>query len=193
MAYLTEAEVRERATRITQRVQKSANQVLCEATAATDETFDVFLSHSSAEPEEILLGIRAMLEDRGLKVYVDKYSDPQLLPDKVTPETAEILRGRMHQSSTLLYVYSPHSKTSRWMPWELGFFDALKGAIGIIPVTHNQEETFKGEEYLNLYPYVDVATMVNTTEKRLWINKSYNVYALLDGWVKGTKKISKHD
>lgn len=192
MAYLTETEVRARAARITQRVQKSASRVLTEDTASAGQTFDVFLSHSSDEPEEILLGLKAMLEDRGLSVYVDKYSDPQLTPDKVTPETAEILRGRMRKSNTLLYVHSQHSKKSRWMPWELGFFDGLKGSVGILPVTRNQEEVFKGEEYLNLYPHVDIATMSNTTERQLWINRSADTYARLDKWAKGTEKIRKH-
>lgn len=187
MSYLTETEVRSRATRVTAHLQKSAN-VLDEALAA-EEVFDVFLSHSSAEPEEILRGVKGILEDQGLKVYVDKYNDPQLSPDKVTIETAEILRGRMRKSNTLLYVYSQHSKKSRWMPWELGFFDGLKGAVGILPVTLNQEETFKGEEYLNLYPHVDVATTVNGTEKRLWINKSQKEYASLSGWAKKTERI----
>jgi hypothetical protein len=193
MAYLTEAEVRARAARVTRHLHKSASQVLFEAAAAANETFDIFLSHSSAEPEEILLGVKSMLEDRGLKVYVDKYSDPQLSPDNVTPETAEILRGRMRHSNTLLYVYSQYSKKSRWMPWELGFFDGLKGKVGIIPVTRNQEETFKGEEYLNLYPHVDLETAEHGTEKLLWINSSEKVYANLDRWAKGTEKIHRHD
>ncbi|MGB8315870.1 MAG: toll/interleukin-1 receptor domain-containing protein [Aestuariivirga sp.] len=144
MAYLTETEILERAARITRPLRKSAGQILLEATASADESFDVFLSHSSAEPEEILLGVKAVLEDRGIKVYVDKYSDPQLTPDEVTPETAELLRSRMRCSNALLYLYSRHSQKSRWMPWELGFFDGLKGNVGILPVTQNQEETFKG-------------------------------------------------
>jgi hypothetical protein len=192
MAYLTEQEVRARAARVTQRFQKSAGRVLLEATAAlADEAFDVFLSHSSAEPEEILLGVVALLEDRGLSVYVDKYSDPHLSPEKVTRETAEILRYRMRCSNTLLYVYSQYSKKSRWMPWELGFFDGLKGSVGIIPVTRNQEETFRGEEYLNLYPHVDIATIKKTNRRELWITEAADTYALLDEWAKGTAKISK--
>jgi hypothetical protein len=127
MAYLTEDEVRKRAAPITRSLQKSAERVLSEAIASVNETFDVFLSHSSAEPDEILLGVKAILQDYGLSVYVDKYSDPQLSPDRVTPETAEVLRKRMRNSNTLLYVYSQHSRKSRWMPWELGFFDGLKG------------------------------------------------------------------
>lgn len=193
MAYLTENEVRARAGRITQRVVKSARQVLNESTAATNQKFDVFLSHSSAEPEEIILGVKALLEDRGLSVYVDKYNDPQLSPEVVTPETAEILRGRMRNSRTLLYVYSKHSKQSRWMPWELGFFDGLKGDVGVVPVTTSQEEKFKGEEYLNLYPYVDIEKAASSSDAYLWINKTLGNYARLDLWAKGAEIIKRHN
>jgi len=182
MAYLTESEVRARASRITQRIQKSASRVLTEDRASSSDTFEVFLSHSSAEPEELLLGIKALLEDAGLKVYVDRYSDPQLSPDKVTPKTAEILRTRMRQSKTLLYVYSQHSIKSRWMPWELGFFDGLKGRVGIIPVTRN----------LTLYPYVDRFATESGIEK-LWITRSQNEYARLYEWAMGSEQIRKHD
>jgi len=154
--------------------------------AAIDDAFDIFLSHSSAEPEEILLGIKAMLEDANLKVYVDRYSDPQLSPDNVTRQTAEILRTRLRQSQTLLYVYSRHSTKSRWMPWELGFFDGYRGRVGIVPVTQRQEGTFEGEEYLNLYPYVD--RVVNN----FWINGAFGEYAPLREWSKGTDQIRKH-
>lgn len=191
MPYLTETEVRERAARVTQPLRKTAASVLTEDRASASDTFDVFLSHSSAEPEEILLGIKAFLEDAGLKVYVDKYSDPYLSPEAVTRETAVVLRGRMRQSLTLLYVHSQHSTKSRWMPWELGFFDGYKGRVGIFPVTRYQEEAFRGEEYLNLYPCVDRATTRNGIEK-LWINRSENEYSQLYSWAKGSSEIQVH-
>jgi hypothetical protein len=191
MAYLSEKEVRARAGRITRHLIKSARQVINETTASANQTFDVFLSHSSAEPEEIILGVKALLEDRGLSVYVDKYNDPHLSPEEVTPETAEILRGRMRNSRTLLYVYSNHSKQSRWMPWELGFFDGLKGDVGVVPVTTNQEDKFKGEEYLNIYPYVDIAESKDSNNVYLWINRAVGSYARLDSWAKGTQKIQR--
>ena len=191
MAYLTEREVRARAARATRPAGKSARLILAETTESVGETFDVFLSHSSEEPEEILLGVMGLLEDRGLTVYVDKYGDSQLSPDKVTQKTAKILRDRMRGSNALLYVHSPHSKKSRWMPWELGFFDGWRGTVGIVPVTNNQEQAFKGEEYLDLYPYVDLATDTNTNERHLWINETADTYARLDKWVKGAEEIRK--
>ena len=192
MSYLTEHAVINRARSITKSFNKSASVVLSEDSALKDQAFDVFLSHSSHEPEEIILGVKEWLEDEGLSVYVDKYSDPQLSPDKVTPATAEILRGRMRRSNVLLYIHSRHSTASRWMPWELGFFDGLKGKVGVIPITSTEGEPFKGEEFLNLYPYVDIAKAGSTEKERLWVNKSSLVYASLTGWAKGTAEIKDH-
>ena len=189
MAYLTESTVRARAATVTELIRKSAGRVLSEARASANEQFDIFLSHSSAEPEEIILGVKSILEDRGLSVYVDKYSDPQMSSNNVSQKTAHILRSRMRNSETLLYVHSSYSKKSRWMPWELGFFDGLKGKVGVIPVTKSQEEDFKGEEYLNLYPYVDVAKKLGSDIDYLWITESSNRYARLDLWAGGSASI----
>jgi hypothetical protein len=41
------------------------------------------------------------------------------------------------------------------------------GVVSIIPITQNQEKTFKGEEYLNLYPYVDEELVLNTKHREL--------------------------
>jgi hypothetical protein len=188
MAILTEAEVIARSRTVSRSTQiyKSANE-----SYASVESFDVFLSHSSNEPDEIIFGIKGLLEDAKLKVYLDKIDDPQMSPARVTPETAEILRVRMRQSNSLLYVYSRHSTQSRWMPWELGFFDGLKGAVGVLPVVQSSQSVFKGEEYLGVYPYVDIAMITDTSKKNLWINRGIGEYADLAKWVKGTERISK--
>ncbi|MBN9586106.1 MAG: hypothetical protein BGN84_02915 [Afipia sp. 62-7] len=109
MALLTETEVRARARQMTTLRKSAAREILTE-TASAGARFDVFLSHSSSEPEEILLGIKGYLEDAGLSLYVDRYTDPHLSPEKVTQETAKILRGRLRASQSLLYVYSDHSE-----------------------------------------------------------------------------------
>lgn len=192
MAFLTETEVRYRANRAAKVVEKSLAQKILEARSSVDEIFDVFLSHSSSEPDEILKGVMGVLEDAGLSVYIDKYCDPSLSPEKVTPETTEILRQRMRNSLSLLYVHSQHSRKSRWMSWELGYFDGLKGKVGIIPVASDSQNTsFRGEEYLNLYPYVDIAQQKDSNTTKLWINDSVEKYALLVGWIKGSDEIKK--
>jgi len=190
MALLTEAEVLSRAARTTTLRKSTALESLTE-TASADATFDVFLSHSSNEPENILLGIKGYLEDAGLSVYVDRYTDPQLSPDLVTEATAEILRGRLRASKSLLYVYSRHSKLSRWMPWELGFMDGARRRIGIAPVVVLARDTFDGEQYLALYPYLDRATISGRDTSVLWINRGVGEYTKYADWVRGKQEITR--
>ena len=75
------------------------------------------------------------------------------------------------------------------MPWELGFFDGLKGKVGVVPVTKNQEENFRGEEYLSLYPYVEIDKGYRTEIDYLWVCESPSRYARLDLWARGSANI----
>ena len=43
---------------------------------------------------------------------------------------------------------------SRWKPWELGYFDAFRGTVAVLPLLDTEDETFSGSEYLGLYPAV---------------------------------------
>ena len=159
MAYFTKSEARSAATR-NHGLQKSAGmtsgRILKESVTAAkvSDTFDVFLSHSIADAE-IVLGIKQLLEESGLKVYVDWVQDAQLDRRAVTKETAAVLRQRMRQSKSLIYLSSDNSSSSKWMPWELGYFDGfMPDGVAIMPVLDNPTDTFKGQEYLGLYPIV---------------------------------------
>ncbi len=114
--------------------------------------FDVFLSHSIRDAE-LVLGVANILEKMGQKVYIDWVVDKQLSRDSVTKETAETLRNRMKQSSKLLYLATDNASSSKWMPWELGYFDGLKsGKVAILPLVDSVDSSFQGQEYLGLYP-----------------------------------------
>ena len=93
---------------------------------------------------------------------VDWIVDRQLSRDYVTPATAEALRNRMKQSSYLLYLATDNSTQSKWMPWEVGYFDSLKpNKIGILPVLDNAYSIFQGQEYLGLYPAISKENLRN--------------------------------
>lgn len=118
------------------------------------DSFDIFLSHSSSDAE-LVLGIKKLLEQRGKRVYVDWVDDPELDRSRVTKDTAARLRHRMRQSESLFYVATDNATNSKWMPWELGYFDGLKNdKVRILPVLLSANQRFDGQEYLGLYPVV---------------------------------------
>lgn len=188
MATFTEDTIRARAQATTLRAQKSAKTLLEEAATSLPTEFDVFLSYSSQEPIEVLLGVKEILKDYGLTVYVDKFDDPNLTPDNVTKATAEMLRKRLRQSKSLLFLHSESSKVSKWMPWELGYFDGYRAKVGILPVTKTSLSKYLGQEYLGVYPYVGKARDTEGKE-RLWIWEAESKYAVYPEWVKGKAEI----
>lgn len=153
MAFLTELRARSASpyqsrTLIEAELRKSA------ATSHSTH-FDVFLSHSHLDAQ-LILGVKMLLEAEGLKVYVDWMEDPQLDRSHVTVETAEVLRIRMRHSASLIFATSKSSSQSKWMPWELGYFDGFKpDYVAILPLVQTSSEDFKGQEYLELYPYIE--------------------------------------
>lgn len=150
---------------------KSSAQILKEDRQAIgdSESFDVFLSHSISDAE-LVLGVKRLLEARGLKVYVDWDTDAHLDRRTVSSETAELLRFRMRQSTSLIYLATDSATTSRWMPWELGYFDGLRnGLVAVMPLTDNENDKFSGQEYLGLYPMVTKDTYQNTTQKDVFV------------------------
>ena len=117
--------------------------------------YDIFLSHCSKDAE-LIHGAKLLLEQGGRRVYVDWIDDPQLSRDHVTAATARLLRDRMRSSRSLIFVTSTASATSKWMPWELGYFDGYRpDHIAIMPLLAAANSSFIGQEYLGLYPVVE--------------------------------------
>ena len=113
----------------------------------------MFLSHSY-DDAEVILGVKKIIEALGLSVYVDWIDDAKLDRSKVTKETAGVLRLRMRACSSLVYAHSPNTADSKWMPWELGYFDGFKEtSVWILPLVKDYDAEF--QEYLGLYPTVD--------------------------------------
>lgn len=164
MAHFTKDEARQAArSRVSRSYQFNAKSILeSEARSATSyENYDVFLSHSSKDAE-LVLGVKEILEGMGIKVYVDWHDDPQANRENVTVETAELLRSRMKQSKSLIFLATNNAADSKWMPWELGYFDGFSGgSVAVLPVVDYEGASFKGQEYLGLYPIVDKGKYVD--------------------------------
>lgn len=183
MALFTEGEIRGAAQTRQTRLQKSLNSILTEAARTNSTSFDIFLSHSSND-REILVGFGEAFRSLHHSVYIDNVIDPHLSPEDVTADTAERLRVRMRQSRSLLYLHTDNSFESKWMPWELGFFDGCKQRVAILPVVdHEGELDFFGQEYLSVYPYVDVAYARDKSGPYLWVNRAWNIYTRFDFWL----------
>ncbi len=172
---------------------KTATQIIQESRrAATDtEKFDIFLSHSIVDAE-LVLGVKHLLEQRGLNVYVDWKNDAQFDRSAVTPETADMLRKRMNQSASLLYLASEAASNSKWIPWELGYFDGLRGGhVAVMPLVDDPNDRFVGQEYLGLYPKVTQNSYKGTTKKDVFVENAAG-WATLDEFRRPTFSWNKY-
>jgi hypothetical protein len=152
-----------------------------EAREATSgiERFDVFLSHSITD-RDVVIGAMLYLRAAGLTVYVDWDVDKQLDRSKVDRATAETLRERMNHCDSLLYLWSKNAQKSRWMPWELGYFDGHNGKVAVMPLLPDDGSGYTGFEYVALYPTVDIATVagkhvatIDGIAAKSWIKPGY--------------------
>lgn len=158
MAYLTRAEAEAAAHRSIAGAYLAESELRKSAASPSYARFDIFLSHSFADAK-VVFGIKTLLEEDGLSVYVDWVDDAELDRRAVTPATAARLRARMDQCGYMLYATSETSSSSKWMPWELGYFDGRRGRVGILPIVSTQGSGFVGVEYLGLYPRVELAAV----------------------------------
>lgn len=175
MAYLTRGQAVAAARRAFGTVDLAESELRKSAQAPLTRRFDVFLSHSIGDAG-VILGIKELLEREALSVYVDWMVDPQMDRRNVTPATAARLRERMNQCGYLLYASSNSSSASKWMPWELGYFDGRRGRVGILPVVASVGDGFVGVEYLGLYPLVELADLMGGL-------KRFGIYSADRAWV----------
>lgn len=195
MALLTRPDLlRSDATEFRTKLASARAALLKEArTTPFSATFDIFLSHSSMHPQEVRV-IKARFERAGYSVYVDWVEDEDLDRSDVSPATAMRLRHRIESSRSLLVHATEGAKISRWVPWELGVADGLDKRTAILPVLADKRstDTYRGSEYLGLYPYVHFARAVGSRTVMPWVNRNARTYVRFQSWLKGEEPRLRH-
>src|SRR5688572_26869187 len=133
--------------------------------------YNIFLSHRKLDAEEVL-GLVRLIESCGLSVYIDWREDPELDRTNVTSLNAQVLRNQMGLCDALFFATTTNFTDSKWMPWELGYFDGKKGRVAIVPVVEDSDKfrNFHGQEYLGIYPYVEINKLSSYAEPIVFIH-----------------------
>lgn len=150
-----------------------------------DATFDIFMSYRGVDAV-IVLGLVKKIRKLGYSVCIDSEIDPQLDRANTSADTAETLKNRMNHCQCLFYATTTHYQESKWMPWELGYFDGHSGAkVAILPVSELSQPVYeyKGTEYLGLYYYVTFTT--HEGKGYIWIQKEPCIFTDLRSWLQG--------
>lgn len=181
MAFFTVDQARYAAQELRRATRKSDVELLREAKSTARESFDIFLSHSSRD-KELVIGAKKLIEDKGHTVYVDWIEDADLDRGAVDRQRANHLRHRMKQCGALFYAHTPNAALSKWCPWELGFFDALRQPerrVFVMPIL-GRGETYKGQEYLALYDTVDLDGWIRPARTQKIAVDTHNARLLAD-------------
>ena len=172
-------------------LNKSLDTILLESNQAYTQ-FDIFLSHSYLD-KEVITGVGIELGKMGYKVYIDWVIDQDLSRRQVNKQSVETLRKRISSCKCLYYATSSNSSSSKWMPWELGFMDGKKDKCAILPINTSgyTKQTFQGQEYLSVYPYV-VKELSDKNVNVLWIVETPTKYIDFDSWLIGRKPYERN-
>lgn len=117
----------------------------------------VFLSHKHDDLED-LKGVIGLLETKfNVDVYID--SRDKTMPKITSGETASRIKNRIKRCDKFILLATDGALESKWCNWELGFGDAEKlsnNSIALFPMCDNRwnESAYKGNEYMEIYPYI---------------------------------------
>lgn len=176
---------------LNEQVQKRVikDNFILEKRQVKDE-YDVFISYSWND-RFFADKIVQLLEKCGYSVYID-YKDTRLDRNNVSEATAQKLIQVMRKCKGLLHLYSPSASVSKWCPWEVGVFSGIKNfRCANLPLLDREGESFKNQEYLEIYPYADYEKTEGTQKYDFWICEDDNTYASLRAWLNGIKP-TKH-
>ena len=191
MAFFNREELRTKGIKKFASYNEATASILLEDSNKAHETFDIFLSHPYLDKDEVLT-LKDEIELMGFSLYIDWVVDKELNRKNVTKKNADILRERMTKSKSLIYIVTENSGDSKWMPWELGFFDGYdgngssSGKVAILPIKNKPDssDSYKGTEYLGLYPYIVKAKMKDNG-MTLWVHRDVDNYVPFASWLKG--------
>ena len=129
------------------------------AKTAYDTKTTVFLSHKHKDLEELeeATGVIELLEDLGVKVYIDSMDNK--MPEQTSGETASRIKDIIKYCNKFILLATEKAIESYWCNWELGIGDVHKFEphIAILPVKEKGQynHLYKGNEYLQIYPHID--------------------------------------
>ncbi|KFZ27474.1 MAG: hypothetical protein KQ78_00211 [Candidatus Izimaplasma bacterium HR2] len=116
--------------------------------------FDIFLSHSMKDKYIVYGTYLILTEDLGYTVYVDWIVDPFLSQSRshVAKRNIRILQIRMRSSFNLNLLKTLNYSISKWIAWELGYFNGRSNQVYIQKI-HGKEfdDDKSGMGFLKIY------------------------------------------
>lgn len=130
----------------------------------------VFISHKHDDLDEIK-GLVTCLEDHyNVIPYID--SMDKRMPHVTCRETAERIKTVINYSEKFILLATNNALSSKWCNWEVGIADKSKYQnknMAILPLRDDAKAIYNGNEYLELYPYIEEEINLQG-QKELFVN-----------------------
>jgi MTH538 TIR-like domain (DUF1863) len=145
------------------------------STAMKPRYVDVFISHKMEDAEKARRLKQRIVDDFHLTCWIDADDKEMKRIQNQDPVDYKLLTDRIREHlrtcRCLIFAHSSESHKSRWMPWELGFFDGRWGRrlIGLYDLDERAKENLTQQvqsgdevgipEFLQIYSELKPATL----------------------------------
>lgn len=144
MTYLTYDYLNENITTISKSFSLNEN-----FTRIASSKTKVFLSHRHKD-KEIVKKVVGFLSSFSVDTYIDWLDHS--MPEITSSQTAENIKEKINESDKVIVLATENSLESKWIPWELGIADVMKGIenVAILPLIKNTKN-WSEREYYQIY------------------------------------------
>lgn len=116
----------------------------------------VFISHKHSDLPDIKGFLSYLTEHYNAVPYID--SMDQKMPNMTNAETAMRIKSVIESCDKFILLATNRALQSKWCNWEVGIADKskyLSHNMAILPMYEKGSSRFDGNEYLQIYPYID--------------------------------------
>ena len=116
----------------------------------------VFISHKHDDLIDLQGLLECLKRDYNVIPYID--SMDKRMPEETCADTAIRIKQVISACDRFLMLATNKALASKWCNWEVGIADKLKlpyNNMAILPMVDNPHSWYDGNEYLEIYPYVD--------------------------------------
>ena len=116
----------------------------------------VFISHKHSDLEDLKGLLNFLKRVYNVVPYIDSMDKKQ--PKETCGDTAVRIKEVISTCDRFLFLATNRALASMWCNWEVGIADKLKlsaNNMAILPMVDSLTSLYNGNEYLEIYPYVD--------------------------------------
>ncbi len=131
----------------------------------------VFISHKHDDLTELEGFISYLKKEYNIIPYID--SMDKGMPKNTCAETAERIKMVIGNCQKFILLGTNKALFSKWCNWEVGIADKTKlptNNMAILPMLDDNKSFYLGNEYLEIYPYIEEIINIYGNKKYLAVN-----------------------